>query len=106
MSAPPIGMISMHAEHQRQHDDDREQPPPGRIEHQQHAGQNGDAQQRQVDRVLAFVGDRPRGDDLHELAGRHQAAGEGQEAQDHFGHQGAGVEARAWRSPDGRVIHR
>ncbi len=44
--------------------------------------------------VLAFVGDGPRGDDFHELAGRHQAAGEGQEAQDHLGHQGADAECR------------
>ena len=51
------------------------------------------AKQRQVDRVLAFVGDRPGGDDFHELAGRHQAAGEGQEAQNDFGHQRAGLKS-------------
>ena len=97
-----------HAERQGQHDDDREQQPPARMNHQQHAGQDGDAQQRQVDRVLAFVEDRPGGDDFHELAGGHQAAGERQEAQDHFGHQGAGVEARGSGScmVAADVIHR
>ncbi len=91
---PADGDNQHHAERQRQHDDDREQEPPTRIDHQQHAGQNGDAQQREVDRVLAFVDDRPGGDDFHQLAGGHQAAGEGQEAQDDFGHQARGVEGR------------
>ena len=60
-----------HAEGQRDQDNQREQQPAARKDHQQHAGQNSHAQEREIDRVLAFVGDGPGGDDFHELAGRH-----------------------------------
>ena len=89
MSAPPMGMIKQHAERQRNQNNARKHQPVGRIDHQPNPEHDGHAQQREVDGVLAFVGDRPGGDDLHELAGRHQTAREGQEAQNHLGHQGA-----------------
>ena len=46
----PDGDDQHHAEHQRQRDDQRQQHPPGRINHQQHAGRNRQGQHRQVDR--------------------------------------------------------
>src|SRR5215471_3541096 len=41
-------------------------------------------EQQQVDQVLVAVGDRPRRNDLLQLPRRHQAAGEGEEAEDHL----------------------
>ena len=40
------------------------------------------ARDREIDEILALEGDRPLRQDLLELAGGHQAAGEGQRAQD------------------------
>ena len=45
---------------------------------------DGDGEQQEVDEVLSFIGDRALGQDLLELARRHQAAGEGQGAENHF----------------------
>ena len=74
-----------HAEEQREHDDDREQQPLRRVDHE-HDGRRParSPSSAEVDDVLAAVGDRPRRDHFLQLAGRHQAAGEGQEAEDHL----------------------
>ncbi len=47
-------------------------------------GSRGHGEQRQVDDVLHGIGDRPLRDQLHflQLAGGHEAPGEGQEAED------------------------
>ena len=88
-----------HAEGEGQHDDDREdraRPRRGRVEHQRDAGRRGDTEQRQVGHVLQRIGDRPLRDplDLLELAGRHQAAGEGEEAEDDLDDDGDHAERR------------
>ena len=52
------------------------------------------AQQREVDEVLARVGDRPRRQHFLQLAGGHQAAGAGQEAEQDLEDDRAGAEGR------------
>ena len=76
-----------HAEHEREHDDHREQERSAsdRARDRRRAA-IAIAEQRQVDHVLAAVGDRPGRDHLLELARRHQAAGEGEEAEQHLDH--------------------
>ena len=94
MSAPPIGMISSTPKSSDRHDDDRERPRVIGSMRQVDAGGDRDREQREVDQVLAAIGDRPRRHDLLELAGRHQAAREGEEAEDDLEHDRAGAERR------------
>ena len=48
---------------------------------------SGDGEQHEVDGVLVLVGDGPLRQDLLQLAHGHQAAGEGEEAEQRFDHQ-------------------
>jgi hypothetical protein len=49
-----------------------------------HRQRHGNRQQREIDDVLSFISDGTLRQQLLQLAGGHQAAGEGQAAQDHF----------------------
>ena len=79
MSAPPIGMISSTPKASAQHRQDRDDPGLRRVEHQHHHERDGHAEDREVDRVLARVDDRPLRQPLLQLPGGHQAAREDQE---------------------------
>jgi predicted aspartyl protease len=76
--AAPDRQDQQHAERQRQHDDDREELPGGGIRDDVQAAADGDRQQQKIQDVLVLVGDRPRRQHFLQLAGGHQAAGEGQ----------------------------
>ena len=87
MSAPPIGMIS-----RTPNSSDR----PAkigkiqvcvRLNDQPDSERDRDPEQREVDEVLLGIRDRARGQHLLQLAERHQAAGERQEAEQHFENQ-------------------
>ncbi len=82
MSAPPIGTIIMTPKSERDDDDQRKQERLLRMEHEDDGDNQRNPQQREVDDVLSLVGDRALRQHLLELAGRHQAAGEGQAAED------------------------
>ena len=93
MSAPPIGMISSTPKTSDSRSDQRRTATTAcGSDDEIHAGADGDREQRQVDDVLAAIGDRPRRHDLLQLAGGHQAAGERQAAEDHLDGDRAGPE--------------
>ena len=85
MSAPPIGRISSTPKASDKHDDDGKELPglrartPGRRPRRRAI-----AEQQEVEDVLVAVGDRPRRQHFLQLAGGHQAAGEGQVSEQHL----------------------
>ena len=81
MSAPPIGMISRTPNTSDKTHEDREQPGSAPGEDQRDADDNGQAENAQIDDVLAAIGDGPRGQNLLQLSEGHQARGEGQKAE-------------------------
>ena len=82
MSAPPIGMIISTPKSKRDPHHHREQLPRAGMQHEVAGSSHRDGEQQQVDEVLAFVGDRALRQDLLQFPRRHQAAGEGQRAED------------------------
>ena len=71
-------------------------PGRGGMQHHQHADDGGGGEDPEVHHVLPRIGDRPLRNPLHflQLPGRHQAPGEGQEAEDHLDHQRRHAERR------------
>ena len=83
-----------HAENQRDDHHRRIEVHVVGMQHQHHRDSDSDRQEAQVDDVLSFIGDGALRQDLHQLARRHQAAGDGERAQDDLERQHAHHEFR------------
>ena len=57
------------------------------MQHQVNGDPDRDPNSSEVDEVLSFIGNRPLRQDFLQLSRRHQAAGEGQAAEDDFHRQ-------------------
>src|SRR6266849_6046576 len=54
------------------------------MHHQNHGDEHGQRQHAEIDEVLSFIGDGALRQNFLQLAGGHQAAGEGERAENHF----------------------
>ena len=78
------GDDQQHAERQRDQNHERKQGLCSGMQHQSYGDANGAGEQHEVDEVLAFISQRPLRQDFLQFARGHQAAGNGQAAENDF----------------------